>query len=299
MKFQEFFYNLKLTNELKKRDIVGIICIVTTLALSILQMCQIRNVKRYSTIILVSQIFLCFNVIYLNYWVLENKKDAVGSKLKNQELEIKNVSLTEITDNVRCFKHDFNNIIQAIDGFISVKDMNSLATYLEPLFNECQRLNSMDVLNGKIAENPAICSILISKLRIAERKNIKMNIEILTNLSTLKEKSYLISRMLGIMIDNALEASESCTNQREINIQFLSIENNTKNVITIENTYEGKDIDTKKIFEKDYTTKKGNTGLGLWKVQDILSKDSCFELITSKDDNLFKQKLEIISCQKN
>ena len=60
-------------------------------------------------------------------------------------------------------------------------------------------------------------------------------------------------------------------------------------------TYENKDVDTCKIFEKNYTTKKdkGNTGLGLWKIHDILRKDNSLELFTTKDEIMFKQKLEI------
>ena len=64
-------------------------------------------------------------------------------------------------------------------------------------------------------------------------------------------------------------------------------------IIKIENTYGNKNVDTCKIFEKNYTTKKGNTGLGLWKIQDILRKDNSLELFTSKDDKMFKQRLEI------
>ena len=64
-------------------------------------------------------------------------------------------------------------------------------------------------------------------------------------------------------------------------------------IIKIENTYENKEIDTDKIFEKNYSTKKGNTGLGLWKIRDILKKDTSLDLFTSKDEEMFKQQIEI------
>ena len=66
-----------------------------------------------------------------------------------------------------------------------------------------------------------------------------------------------------------------------------------KDLIKIENTYINKEVDIRKIFEKEYTTKVGNTGLGLWKIKDILSKDDNFDLFTTKDDYMFKQQLEI------
>ena len=63
--------------------------------------------------------------------------------------------------------------------------------------------------------------------------------------------------------------------------------------IVVENTYINKNVDTNRIFEKNYSTKKGNSGLGLWKIQDILSKDTTLDLFTSKDEEMFKQQLEI------
>ena len=57
--------------------------------------------------------------------------------------------------------------------------------------------------------------------------------------------------------------------------------------------YKNKDIDTFKIFEKAYTTKPNNTGLGLWEVNKILKKHDNLAIFTSKDDELFKQQLEI------
>ena len=66
-----------------------------------------------------------------------------------------------------------------------------------------------------------------------------------------------------------------------------------RQLVIIENTYKDKNIDTFKIFEKAYTTKPNNTGLGLWEVNKILKKHDNLAIFTSKDDELFKQQLEI------
>ena len=159
---------------------------------------------------------------------------------------------------------------------------------------ECNYMNILDRLNSKAKENPAIYSMLISKYRLAEQKNINMNIDVLIDLKKFNKKTYKISRMLGILLDNALEASEECEN-KTVNVQmFKENMKNNKVSIIIENTYKNKDIDTDKIFEKNYTTKKekGNNGLGLWKVNDIIKKDTTLDLYTSKDNVFFKQQLE-------
>ena len=66
-----------------------------------------------------------------------------------------------------------------------------------------------------------------------------------------------------------------------------------RQLLIVENTYKEKDIDTEKIFEKGYSTKEGNTGLGLLEVRQILLKNTNLNLFTSKDNTYFKQQLEI------
>lgn len=223
-------------------------------------------------------------IIAVNIHSLMNKKSVL-------KLEEVNKNLAEVNDKVRCFRHDFNNIMQAIDSYIVLEDMNSLQTYFNSLLKECNYVNVIEFLNNRVKENPAITSILLNKFRIAETKDISMNIEIFFDLSILSTKSFLISRMLGILLDNALEASLE-TDEKLINVQFIEASKN-KVLIKVENTYINKTIDIGKIFEKDYSTKKGNTGLGLWKIKDILKQDRKLELFTTKNENMFTQQLEI------
>ena len=70
-------------------------------------------------------------------------------------------------------------------------------------------------------------------------------------------------------------------------------ENKKRQIVIIQNTYNNKDIDTEKIYDKAYTTKENNTGLGLWEVRKILSKNNNLNLFTSKTTQFFSQQLEI------
>ena len=67
-------------------------------------------------------------------------------------------------------------------------------------------------------------------------------------------------------------------------------QNVQKQLLIIENTYTNKQICIDKIFEKDFSTKPHNTGLGLWEVKKILSKNnlgySFFIAIKFKSPNL-------------
>ena len=66
-----------------------------------------------------------------------------------------------------------------------------------------------------------------------------------------------------------------------------------RQLLIIENTYKNINVDIEKIYEKGYSTKPHNTGLGLWEVENILKKHKNITRFTSKDDKLFKQQIEI------
>ena len=98
--------------------------------------------------------------------------------------------------------------------------------------------------------------------------------------------------MLGIRLDNSIEAAKECE-EKIINVKFYDDESRDRQLVIIENTYANKDVDTIKIFEKDYTTKEHNTGLGLWEVNKILNKHNNLSLFTTKNNKFFIQQLEI------
>lgn len=114
----------------------------------------------------------------------------------------------------------------------------------------------------------------------------------LLDLNTLKMKIYEFTRILGILLDNAIEASNEC-NEKIINVTFRNDSKNNRQIIIIENTYQNKDIDTDKIFEKGMSEKENHTGLGLWEVRKIIKKNNNSNLFTSKTDKFFSQQLEL------
>ena len=93
-------------------------------------------------------------------------------------------------------------------------------------------------------------------------------------------------------MDNAIEATSECDNKM-INVTFRKDNRKHMQLLVIENTYKDKDVDTDKIFEKGYSTKKGNTGLGLWEVRQILKKNNNLNLFTTKNSEFFIQQFEI------
>lgn len=296
MKVQKNFFKFEsIKTKINRKDVLNFIISIIGIIISNIQAMEIMKFTENTNYKVMSgNIIICSVIIFINIYGFLNKRELEKKENDMKQLAEENKNLLEVSDNIRCFKHDFNNIIQAIDGYIYLNDMKSLQVYFKSLLKECNHVKVVDFLNCQGLDNPAIYGVLLNKFQIAEENGIKMNIDILVSLKDLNEKAYVISRMLGILLDNALEATSDCS-EKVVNIQFLKDRKRNKFDIVVENTYANKDVDTCKIFEKNYTTKKdrGNTGLGLWKIQDILRKDSSLELFTTKDELMFKQRIEI------
>ena len=211
---------------------------------------------------------------------------------KLQSAEEYNNTLRILHDNVRGFKHDFDNIVTTIGGFIRTNDMKGLEQYYLQLEDDCQRVNNLYILNPEVVNNDGIYNLLTKKYYEADSKDIKVNITFLLDLSKLNMKIYEFARILGILLDNAIEASSECE-EKLINLTFREDTNNSRQLIIIENTYKDKSVDTEKIFEKGVSGKQEHTGLGLWEVRKIIKKNKNINLFTTKNERLFIQQLEI------
>ena len=211
---------------------------------------------------------------------------------KLESAEEYNKTLRILHDNVRGFKHDFDNIVSTIDGYIRDNDMDRLKKYFSQLSNECQRLNNLYILNPNIINNPGLYNLLTSKYHESDSKDIKFNVTCLLDLNAINMKIYEFARILGILLDNAIEASEECE-EKVVNIIFRDDDKHHRQLVTIENTYNNRDVDTIKIFEKNVSGKDNHSGIGLWEVNKILNKNKNVSLFTSKGDKYFSQQLEI------
>lgn len=196
-------------------------------------------------------------------------------------------------DGIRSFKHDFSNIMQSIGGYLMTDDLEGLKIYYASIFKDCEELKKLAILNKDVLNSPPVLSLITEKYYKAQELGIDFNIEVFVDLNSLNMNIYEFTRVLGIFLDNSIEAANVSAN-KVINIVIAKDARNHFDSLTIENSYESSaSIDTKKIFEKDYSTKPKNTGLGLWKVKKIVKKYDNVFLNTSVTDDTFRHQLKI------
>lgn len=283
---------------LENLDIKSKLIILCNFILGLITLCiQIFITVYYSAnlplIFTILSFVSLFAYFMLSIYSLTRSTELFKTTQALQNAEEYNKTLRIIHDNVRCFKHDFDNIVTTLGGYIQTDDIEGLKKYYSQLQDDCQRANNLYILNPEVINNPGIYNLLTTKYHEAEEKNIKVNLSFLLDLNKLNMKIYEFTRILGVLLDNSIDAANE-SDEKIINITFRNEEKNHRQIILIENTY-NKDIDISmdKIFDKGVSGKENHTGLGLWEVRKIVKKNNNLNLYTNKDENYFIQQLEI------
>lgn len=237
------------------------------------------------------------NISLIAYFLL-----SIYSLTKTTQLEITSLNLEQekeanrilkaSQDELHGFRHDFSNIMCTIGGYVLVSDMDGLKKYYSQIQKDITKINNLSALNPDRINNPAVFVLISSKYSKALELGIEMNINVFLNLNTLNMKIYEFTRVLGILLDNAIEAAKEC-DVKTINLEIRKDSSRNRQILLIENTYKNKDIDTEKIYDKNFSTKKGNSGLGLWEIRKILKRNTNLNLFTTKNQEFFRQQLEM------
>ena len=164
---------------------------------------------------------LCIScIIFILYIVLFKKMISLKQDLYYEKQSYN--CLSSSYDGIREFKHDFSNIMQAISGYLITDDLDGLKKYYSSIFKDCEEIKQMSVFNREIFNNPAILSLIAEKYNSAKKFGIDFNIEVFTDLSKLNINTYELTRILGIFLDNSIEA---CQN---LNREYIGFEINEK-----------------------------------------------------------------------
>lgn len=223
------------------------------------------------------------------------KKEA---NFKYKQIQLDN--LKEYTDNLeklytdmRKFRHDYINIISTMATFIEDRDMNALEEhfnkYIYPLNKKINKNNyKLGLLkNLHLSE---IKGLISAKVIHAQELGLDMIIDITEPIYEINMNIIDLSRMLGIILDNAIEASIE-SNEKRANIAFIN--KNSSVIIVLINTFNGDIPPISKLFKEGFSTKGENRGLGLSNLKEIISKYTNISLDTSINKNEFIQEITI------
>ena len=250
----------------------------------------------YMSIITISVFFILFSSITYN--LVKNTKIKSEVKSENQKLEQHKkyiLALEKNNNEIRKFKHDFNNIILGLDGYINNDDFDKekLKKYFNSTimnFNNNIELNDIVIAKLNSIKVNSLKSLITNKVLMAQNNNIDVDINIQSEITDFYTDEMQLSRILGILLDNAIEASLKLTDDKKIEVNIIQIDKTTD--IQISNTFNNTGIPIADFNKEGFSTKGTNRGLGLSSAHEIANKLNIL-LNTETDGNTFVQNLSI------
>lgn len=231
--------------------------------------------------------------VFLFFIVFAFVKNHLAQKEKQEkETLLEFISEYEkIIDENRINKHEMLNNLIILRSFED-KNTEEYNKVLDDLIVTYD--NNSDACIKNISKLPTgLKGILYYKINDMRNKNINLNVNISKRVSSPLEKlpldEYVIlSRIIGIVMDNALEAS---IKSKEKFVMIEVFEQNDNVIIIIENSYNNK-VNVNDLKKKNFSTKGKSRGLGLYIANMLLKKSKHIEM-TQHAEELFITKLTI------
>lgn len=265
--------------------------------LSINSVMESNNIPLYyMSISVITFFFILF--ILISSSLLKNLHIKIEVEAEKQKLEQqkKYIEALERNNNeIRKFKHDFNNIILGLEGYITNNEVDNVKLR-DYFYNNIKDFNTKIELDNIVLSHlnnikvPSIKNLLTNKIISAQNNDFKINIYIENEIDNFYVNEMQLSRVLGIFLDNSLEAGLELEHNRFLELIILKV--NKTIVIQITNTFKNTNLDIEQINESEYSSKGENRGIGLISANDIITKHNMI-LNTRIKDNLFKQILTI------
>ncbi len=251
-------------------------------------------IREYDLVI--SLFVFMFYLLTILYLRERQKRYLENENLKEKENENRSLNqmvteLSSLYDEIRGFRHDFGGIIASLEPAIEESNIPEIKSIYENVLikmNKGLKKSDYSVFNANRIKDIAIKNVLMQKMIQAKNEKIPFKLEIMGDIPKVSVPMLDTIRILNILCDNALEAAEK-SDEPNVTVAVSSDKGITS--LVIENTREKKHIDQNEIWEKGYSTKGSNRGIGLYTVSKLLLEYESIEIRTVITENSFTQKL--------
>lgn len=232
---------------------------------------------------------------FIFYMALNIKNQNIEFKERN-EILIKNLSEYEkMLDYQRVNNHENKNQLLVIKSMIEKKDKETI-NYINEIIKDKRDDNEFLYTKAKRIPSGGLQGLIYQKMLLGQENKIKFNLNVSKDIRKIDmfeenaKLNYDICRIIGIVLDNAIEEAIKLNKQkREI---LISMYIDEYFIIEVSNHFIG-NIDFDKIYNKGYTTKSKEHGYGLSLLKKIVDENE--NIINEKQvlDDIFTQIVKI------
>ncbi len=206
-------------------------------------------------------VVVCRSAVYL--FILSYQKDAADRAALLYSSWSKDAR--DYMNLIRSQRHDFNFHLQAINGLIESGDYEKCHQYIDNMVQQSNDVNEfMPVYDAMVA------SLLMQMKNKAADKGIKINYSINYDMQNVICNSFELNKIIGNLLNNAIEACSEENGDKEIDVQINKRHNCT--IISVTNAFTGDEETLLHVFDLNYSTKKQHEGIGLPMVKKTVEK---------------------------
>ncbi|WP_430617007.1 two-component system, LytTR family, sensor histidine kinase AgrC [Enterococcus sp. DIV0176] len=232
---------------------------------------------------------ICFSIIFIKQAEYEAKeqRNRMNYLIDYSEQIEKNYS------ELRKFKHDYKNILISLEDYIENNDVTGLKNYFYSSIKGTGTIFDQEILKMASVshlEIREIKSIIISKLYSAYEQGIRVNIHVPKTIDKISVPSLILVRMLGIILDNAIEESQNVDNPE---IELTATIHNQACLFIISNRCQADIPKLHVLKQANFSTKSQNRGIGLTNLDELVQAQPNVYLETKIDNNQFIQIITI------
>ncbi|MBN3348151.1 histidine kinase [Clostridium botulinum] len=242
---------------------------------------------------LISIIFTSIIVYYYDNSVEYRVKLRREIEEKNEIEEYSHI-IEDMYSETRRFKHDYINMLSPLKEYIDNEDIEGLSEFFYNNVIDMDKnikWSNSNIDKLKYIKVSGLKAILSTKLIKASSMNIDINVHIVEDIDYIHMNIMDLCRIIGILMDNAIEASGECEAPK---ICIVVANKNDYVVIALHNNFFGDKPLIHKIYKEGFSTKGRGRGLGLYTVKNIIDiKYENVFLNTSIEGNVFIQEIWI------
>lgn len=224
------------------------------------------------------EFFFSFIFILISFTMLKILVEySILSDISEQEKQHQK-ELKSFIKMIRAQRHDFNLHLHAVNGLLEAEKFDECREYVKKMVSETEYVNEVLPIY-----DTSISAMLYAYRSDAENNGIHMQFDITNNLKDLAPEAYEINRIIGNLLQNAIDAVSSAKD-RDYGIVVKIYESNGSSVIDVSNKFFGDISEMSHMFEYSYSGKKNHEGLGLSTVQRIAESYKGMAYVEMDDD---------------
>ena len=260
----------KLREIFKKRDIYIVVILGTVMAVILMIMLEGKIVEQINLSFFAIAIPILIVLLWgVGKWYIakEETENLKNELTINQSMQVK---YEDLLTSIRLREHGFKNHLAALLSLrYTSRSYEELVAEQERYYSKiCEenRYNKLLCLKDSV-----IIGFLYEKFRMAESMGVKVIYDVKGTFSQCAIPIYYIIDMLGILIDNAVEAQNHSTDSKQLRVLFEEKETVYKIIVSNPHLYVSyTEIESWFLLSK--SSKGKNRGLGLYHIKELCEK---------------------------